>query len=201
MQIKNISQLREHYGKPGIRAQKKQLSALDEHCKMFIQNSPFLTLATVGTAGKLDCSPRGGKPGFVKVMDPNVIIIADARGNNRLDSLENIVETGQVGTLFMVPGIDETLRLNGSAVISTEPEYLKLFDDERHPPVTCIVIHVEEVYLHCAKAFMRSKLWGSDSQVDRSKFPTMGQILNDQVQGNERIESQEEMVERYKKDL
>ncbi|OJJ16297.1 phosphohydrolase [marine bacterium AO1-C] len=201
MKITEINQLRTLYNQPSERALKKQLPSLDKHCIHYISKSPFLVLSTVDKQGKVDASPRGGAPGFVHVIDQQQIIISDAKGNNRLDSLVNIVETGQVGLLFLIPGVDETLRVNGSAYITTEAEVLARFSNEKNPPQTCIVVSVEEAYLHCAKALMRSKLWSEDAQIMRTELPTMGQMLKDQVGGDKAPESQEEMVKRYKKDL
>src|SRR5947208_5615787 len=118
MNITSVDALRALYATPGERAVKKQLSSLDRHCRRFIELSPFLVLATAGATGTMDASPRGGVPGFIKVQDERTLLVPDAPGNNRLDSLENILATGRVGLLFLVPGVDETLRVNGSAVLS-----------------------------------------------------------------------------------
>ena len=201
MEITSESQLRELYGFASGRASKKSLLSLEEHAKNFIAKSPFVVLATISTTGKMDNSPRGGKPGFVQVLDDNHIVIPDSKGNNRLDSLVNIIENGRVGLFFMLPGIDETLRINGSAEIRTDRELLDRFTDEQNPPKTCVVIEVEEMFLHCAKALMRSKLWSKDIQLARENFPTMGRMLKDQLQGPEDVESHTDMVERYQKDL
>ena len=201
MEIKSIDQLRELYGYPNGRARVKSLTCLEKHAINFIAKSPFIVISTSSKDYKLDASPRGGIPGFVKVLNNTTVIIPDAKGNNRVDSLSNITETGQIGLLFLIPGVDETLRINGKATISTQPEYLKLLDAEKNPPKVCIVVSIEELFLHCAKAFMRSKLWDNDAKVERSQLPTMGQMLNDQLSIDAPIESQKDMVERYKKDL
>lgn len=201
MKINSETQLRELYGFPSGRAAKKSLLALDVHAKKFISKSPFLVLATHNANGKMDNSPRGGKPGFVKVLDDTHILIPDSKGNNRLDSLVNIVENERVGLFFMLPGIDETLRINGSAEIRTDSIYLDRFSDERNLPKTCLVVTVEEMFLHCAKALMRSKLWSKEIQLSREEFPTMGRMLKDQLKGPEEVESHEDMVRRYQKDL
>jgi len=201
MIIKKVDELKALYNQPTERAIKKQMPSLDTHCINYINKSPFLVLSTVNKQGKIDASPRGGAVGFVRVDDPQKIIIPDAKGNNRLDSLVNIVETGQVGLLFLIPGIDETLRVNGSAYITTNPEVLAKFSNEKKTPKTCIVVLVEEVFLHCAKALMRSKLWSPETQIERAQMPTMGQMLKDQIGGNEEPETQEEMVRRYQSDL
>lgn len=201
MNITTSQQLRGLYDLPNERAKGKQLISLDKHAVNFIELSTFLVISTVNTNMEMDTSPRGGKPGFVKILNNQTFVIPDAKGNNRIDSLVNIVESGRVGTLFLIPGIDETLRINGSASISTDPEYLKMFPDEQNPPKTSIVISVEEVFLHCAKALMRSKLWSPASQIERSSLPTMGQMLKDQLRTNVETESQDDMVKRYQSDL
>ena len=201
MRIDNPDQLRALYGEPNKRAKGKQLAVLDKHSIDFINKSPFFVLSTHDKSGRMDASPRGGCPGFVTVMNELQLIIPDSKGNNRIDSLVNIVETGRAGTLFLIPGIDETLRVNGSAHISTDTAHLELFTNEKNPPKSCIVIEVEEVFIHCAKALMRSKLWVVESQLYRSELPTIGQMLKDQLGSNEEPESQEAMVSRYQDDL
>ncbi len=201
MKITTESQLRELYGFPSGRAAKKSLLKLEQHAKNFISKSPFVVMATVSGNGLMDNSPRGGKPGFVHVLDDSHVVIPDSKGNNRLDSLVNIVENGCVGLFFLLPGIDETLRINGTAEIRCDQALLDRFKDEKNLPKTCLVIRVEEVFLHCAKALMRSKLWLKESQVGRVDFPTMGQMLKDQLNGPEAVESHQDMVKRYLKDL
>ena len=201
MKIENKEHLRELYGCPSGRAKDKVFTSLDKHAINFIENSPFLTISTVSKDGKMDASPRGGQVGFVKVIDNETIAIPDSKGNNRVDSLTNIVETGTIGTLFLIPGIDETLRINGSAYLSNGSKYLDLFTSEKNPPKLCIIIKIDEVFLHCAKALMRSRLWHEDAKMDRDNFPTMGQMLKDQLGGKEPAETHETMVQRYRKDL
>ena len=201
MKISTEKQLRELYGYASGRAKDKVFSKLDKHAINFINKSPFLILSSSSKEGKQDASPRGGSLGFVKVVSNSEIIIPDSKGNNRVDSLSNIIETGKVGLLFLIPGVDETLRINGNAYLSTDVDYLKLFTEEKNPPKSCIVISVEEVFLHCAKALMRSKLWDESSKINRDEFPTMGQMLKDQLGSNEAPETREAMVKRYQKDL
>ena len=193
--------LRSMYGSPSGRAEKKVLHTLEKHSINFIQRSPFIIVSTFDKQGNVDTSPKGGAPGFVKIINNNEIIIPDFKGNNRVDGLENIVETGRIGTLFLIPGMDETLRINGSANISTDSGYINLYQDERHLPKTCVVISVEEVFLHCAKALMRSKLWAEESKMERTELPTMGQMLNDQLGLGKSSETQSEMIKRYRKDI
>jgi len=199
--IDSSTALREHYAFPSARAIKKSLGQLEKHCIHFISKSPFAIISTCDAEGNMDASPRGGNPGFVKVLDQNTILIPDSKGNNRLDSLLNIIDTGHFASLFLIPGMNETLRLNGEAYISSDPSLLSLFEENMNTMGSCIVVEIEEVFLHCAKAFMRSKLWESNSLVDRTELPTMGEMLNDQMGETGKLESQKEMEERYKKDL
>lgn len=201
MKINNEAELRELYGWPKGRAEIKVLNRIDAVAKHFLAHSPFVVISTYDRAGRADASPRGGHAGFVQVLDETTLLIPDAKGNNRVDSLVNIVETGQLASLFLIPGIDETLRVNGQAYISTDADHLARFTEEPKPPKTCIVVHVEEVFLHCAKAFMRSDLWGDRYRQSRPGFPTMGDMLNKQLNLDHPRESQEEMVKRYQKDL
>ncbi|MFD1162068.1 pyridoxamine 5'-phosphate oxidase family protein [Hwangdonia seohaensis] len=201
MKITTEKQLRELYGFPSGRAKDKVFSTLDKHAINFIKKSPFVVLSSSNKDGKHDASPRGGFPGFVHVNSDTELIIPDAKGNNRMDSLSNIIETGKVGLLFLIPGVDETLRINGNAYLSTDTNHIDLFASEQHPPKSCIIISVEEMFLHCAKAFMRSKLWDTSTQINRDALPTMGQMLKDQLGSKEAPETREAMVKRYKKDL
>lgn len=201
MKIENEAQLRELYGYPSLRAKDKVLNHLEKHTLNFIKASPFLVMSTLNSNGKMDASPRGGIPGFVKVIDDTTFVIPDAKGNNVVDSISNIIETNTVGLLFLIPGLDETLRINGIAHISTATSYMELFTEENNPIKTCIVVSVEEVFLHCAKAFMRSKLWDSTAQIDKDSFPSMGQILKDQLGLKAIPEPRDAMVKRYREDL
>ena len=201
MQIDTLDALRRLYPAAKGRAVLKQLPQLDPHARNFIALSPFLVLATAAADGAMDASPRGGAPGFVRVDDRNQLLIPDAPGNNRLDSLENIIATRRVGLLFMIPGIDETLRVNGSAALSAAPSGLDACADERRRPKLVIRVTVQAAYLHCAKAFMRSRLWHDDSRIDRARLPSMGQMLNDQTGGDAPFESQQAMAARYAADL
>ena len=201
MLIQSIEQLRALYASPKERAVKKQLSALDKHCRQFIALSPFVVLGSQGADDALDASPRGGAPGFVKVTDAGQLLIPDSPGNNRLDTLENIIHTGRIGMLFIIPGVDETLRVNGQAKLTTATDLLKLCMSELKPPKLVIEVDVTQAYLHCAKAFMRSKLWDRSAQIDRARLPTMGEMIGEQTGMSGPPETQAEMLERYKNDL
>ena len=200
--IETVEGLRKLYRAPSERAQRKQLDALDAHCRRFIASSPFVVLASSASSGA-DATPRGGEPGFVKVQDAYTLLLPDWPGNNRLDSLTNIVENPTVGLLFLIPGVDETLRVGGTAQIRTDEALLEPFHTRNKLPLTVLVIHVERAYLHCAKALMRSKLWCEDARLERGALPTANEILRDQSGGGaeEALESQEAMEQRYKGSL
>ena len=201
MNIDTIEALRNLYPAPKERAKQKQLSALDVHCRGYIELSPFVVIASTSVLHAMDASPRGGEPGFVKSLDERTLLIPDVPGNNRLDTLENIIATGTIGLLFMIPGVDETLRVNGSARLSTSLEHIQVFSDEKREPKLVIEVVVAQAYLHCAKALMRSRLWNASSQVERSVLPTMGQMINAQIGVDAPAESQADMLARYAADL
>ena len=204
-QITTLPALRQLYGAARERSLKKEIPSLDAHAVRFIALSPFVVLASSDASGQMDASPRGGDAGFVKVLDTQTLLVPDAPGNNRLDTLENIIATGRLGTLFMVPGFDETLRVNGRAVLSTDPADLALCADARRRPSLVIRLTVESVYLHCAKAFMRSGLWDASRHTDRAQLPSMAEMLRDQIRafkGEEiEAETQDQMMERYRQSL
>ena len=201
MQILTHADLRSLYALPQERARRKEIAALDRHCRGFIALSPFVVLSTCDAAHNLDASPRGGDPGFVKVTDDGHLLLPDSPGNNRLDSLQNIIDTGKAGLLFLIPGFDETLRVNGSAVLSTDADDLRRCTTERRVPKIAIRVTVTAAYLHCAKAFLRSKLWSESSKVARTTLPTIGEMIRDQS-GLEFVpESREDMERRYAPDL
>ncbi len=196
-----LPELRALYADPTERAQRKEIRHLDKHCKRFIALSPFLVLASADDQNRCDASPRGGDPGFVKVLGETTLLIPDAPGNNRLDTMQNIQTSGRLGVLFLIPGFDETLRVNGRARISTDAEQIRLCTTEKRAPKVVIEVLAEQVYLHCAKALMRSKLWNDANRIDRSALPTMGQMIADQAGLQIAPETQAEMVARYQKDL
>ena len=198
--IDDPQRLRALYPAPGERALRKQMAALDRHAQRFVALSPFVVLSTADAQGRQDASPRGGVPGFVHVVDARRLWIPDAPGNHRLDSLGNIVATGRIGLLFLIPGVDETLRVNGRARLCDEADRLAPFAAD--PRVRLVIeVEAEEVYLHCAKALMRSKLWSDAARVERSVLPTMGCMIADQTGSEAPTESQEQMLARYAKDL
>ncbi len=199
--IESVGALRRVYSAAKGRAVQKQIDHIDVHCARFIRLSPFVVIASVDVQGALDASPRGGSPGFVRVADAHTLLVSDSPGNNRLDTLTNIIATGSVGLLFMIPGVDETLRVNGRARLNDDASILGTFADEKRTPKLVVEITVREAYLHCAKAFMRSKLWSPASVVDRAALPTMGEMLGDQTGMSGAAETQAEMRARYACDL
>ena len=200
-EINSVEALRSLYREPGEKSLRKQLDRLDHHCRRFVALSPFLVIASTDADGRVDASPRGGDPGFVKVLDDRTVLIPDSPGNNRLDSLQNLIGRAGVGLLFMIPGVDETLRINGRATLRTDEALLALCTNERRRPPLVIAVEVREAYLHCAKALMRSKLWDAGAKQERSVLPTMGQMLKDQIGLEGEPESNEAMRARYGKDL
>lgn len=196
--ITSAEALRALYGPPSPRSLAKQLDHIDAHCRAFIALSPFLVLSTQGPDGLGDATPRGDHPGFVGVADEKTLIIPDRPGNSRVDSLSNLVERPGIGLLLLIPGFDETLRVNGTAVIEDDVALRTAHAINGRLPLTVLVVTVREAYLQCGKALMRSKLWAEESRVDRARLPTMGEMIRDQTSSAAPAESQAEMVERYK---
>src|SRR5262245_33484125 len=174
--ITTHEQLDALYGAPVASSLAKEIDYISDHYKAFIDKAPFVVVATVGPEG-LDCSPRGDPPGFVRVRDARTVLIPDRRGNNRIDSLRNLVRDPRIALLFMIPGIGNTLRINGRAEISTDPELCAGFAMQGKAPKTVLVVTAERVYFQCPKALVRSHLWSADAQVARSELPSTGQIL------------------------
>ncbi len=189
------SELRDNFGDPMDIALLKQLGKLDDHCKEFISRSPFLCIGTSTKDGKADVSPRGDPPGFVKVLDDNTIFIPDRPGNNRLDTMSNIVANPNVGLIFLIPGFEDALRVNGKATIIKDKEILERCVVNRKVPTMGIMIDVNEAFLHCAKAVRRSKLWDVESQQDRKEMPTLAQMILEQVAKPDNPPSEEEIKE------
>jgi uncharacterized protein len=193
--------LRDHYGPALERARIKTLSKLDQHCSRFIELSPFVCLGTSSTDGA-DVTPRGDRPGFVHILDNSTLALPDWPGNNRLDSLLNITANPQIGLLFLVPGVDESLRVNGTAIISTDPELLARWEVNGKHPKSVLVITVREAFLHCGKALIRSRLWHDDYKIKRSELPSYGQMLKDQINICDSAEDiQTSVVEAYRNRL
>ena len=177
--ITEESELRGIFGEVSERAVKKQIDRLDVHCRAIIEKCPFILLGTSDTAGRCDVSPKGDYPGFIRVLDDKTIAIPDLPGNNRLDTLGNMVKNPQVGLIFMIPGMNDTLRINGKVQLVRDDELLESMAFEGKLPKLAIVVHVQEVFTHCPKAFVRSKLWSDEYRIDRSELPSFGEILRD----------------------
>lgn len=179
--VADEAELRDLLGSPGERAVRKQLPALDPHARAFVAASPFALLATSGADGSCDVSPRGDGPGFVRVLDDRTLALPDRPGNRRLDSLRNVLANPGVGLLFLVPGMEETLRVNGRARIVREAPWMDEMVVQGKRPTLAVLIEVEEVFFHCAKAFRRSRLWEPETWPARGALPTLGQMLRDQL--------------------
>jgi uncharacterized protein len=197
--IEDPERLREVYGAPSERSLKKQLSRFDQHCRAFIARSPFLVIASSDPSGRCDASPKGDAPGFVEVLDEETLLIPDRLGNNRVDTLGNLLERPGVGLIFFVPGLNETLRVNGRARITTDPTLLDPLAVNGKVPRSGILVSADEIYFHCGKALIRSDLWNPEKQLRRSEFPSLGRILADQIGGGITVEESERLTaESYK---
>lgn len=174
--VTSEAELEAIYGKPVEAATVKEVNWITPHYRAYIEASPYVALATSGPEG-LDCSPRGDRPGFVRVHDEKTLMLPDRRGNNRIDSLRNIVRDPRVALLFMIPGMGNTLRVNGRAHLSVEPALLDSFAVEEKAPRSVTVIEVDTVYFQCARALVRSDLWNPAHHVDPKSLPSAGQIL------------------------
>jgi PPOX class probable FMN-dependent enzyme len=199
--IRTVEELAAIYGEPVPTSIIKELDRISDDHRQFIEAAPFVIIATSGPEG-LDCSPRGDPAGFVRVVDDKTLLIPDRRGNNRLDSLRNIVRDPRIALLFLIPGIGETLRANGRAELSNETKLCRSFAIGSKVPACVIVVTVESVYTQCPKALIRSKLWDPDTQIPRSALPTMGQILQNITCGEIGGEAWDEAyVERVKETI
>ncbi len=177
--ITEEAELREIFGWPSERALNKQIDRLDNHCRAIIEKSPFLLLGTSDATGRCDVSPKGDYPGFVRVLDNKTLAIPDLPGNNRLDTLTNMLNNPQVGLIFMIPGMNETLRINGKVRLVRDAMLLESMAYQGKLPKLAIVVDVQEVFTHCPKAFLRSKLWSEEYRIDRSELPSFAEILKD----------------------
>ena len=198
MTINNNTELRTVYREPAARAAQKVIDHLDVHCRNFIAMSPLCILSSANAEGNADASPRGDPPGFVKVLDDKTLLLPDRPGNNQVDSLQNIVQNPGVGLLFFVPGMNETLRVKGKAEIVTNTELLETMIMQRKAPLSGLKVTVEEAFLHCGRALIRSRLWDPEVQIDRSTYPTYGQVLASQIKGANarKIDASEEEANR-----
>ncbi len=203
--IRTVDQLRQIYKPAEGRPIAKVIHRFEQHSRRFIALSPFLILSSTRKDGLGDVTPRGDAPGFVKILDDTTIAIPDRPGNNRLDTLSNILERPAIGLIFLIPGVNEALRINGVAEIRDDEKLRQMFIVNDRLPATVLVVRVNEIYLHCAKAIMRSKLWDEASAIERSQLPTMGKMINDQINSDAPSdapeETQEAMTARYENQL
>lgn len=185
--IENPADLEARYGAASRASLVKELDYVSEHYRAFIEASPFAIVATSGSGG-LDCSPRGDPPGFVRVLDKHTLAMPDRRGNNRLDTLRNLVEDSRASLIFLIPGVGETLRVNGHGYVVTEPELCESFELQGKLPASVVVFRVSRVYFQCQKALVRSALWDPQARIDRSELPSAGEILqalSEEIDGEE----------------
>lgn len=198
--ISRPEEARALYGEPSDLVQKKMLARLDGHCQHFIRLSPFVVIASSDETGA-DATPRGDAPGFVAILDDRRLLIPDRRGNNRIDTLLNVTRNPQVGLLFMVPGINETLRVNGTARIATDPALLQPLAAQGKVPTSALDVAVAEAFFHCGKAMIRSRLWDPAARVDRKSFPSLGRIVADQIAGIDADAADRNLEESYRSRL
>lgn len=179
--LASVEELRALIGTPGAPALNKQIDHLDEHCRRFVALSPLLFIASTGAAGLCDVSPKGDAPGFARILDERRLAIPDRPGNRRADTLINILERSQVALLFVIPGMRETLRINGAATLYTDPALLDTLSAQGKPPQLAIVVEAREVFLHCGRALIRSKLWETASWPLPDTLPSAPQIFTDHI--------------------
>jgi uncharacterized protein len=189
--IEDIAEIRELYGEPMERAVKKQLPRLEKHSRAFIALSPFLVIASADPQGRVDASPKGDAPGFVRVLDDRTLLIPDRLGNNRVDTISNLLATPGVGLIFFVPGLRETLRVNGKARVTTDPALLESSIVQGKMPRSGILVTAEEVYFHCGKALIRSDLWNPEKMLKHGDFPSLGRIIAEQIGDGRPVEESE----------
>jgi PPOX class probable FMN-dependent enzyme len=196
--IEDIAEIRDLYGEPAERSVKKQLPRLEKHSRAFIALSPFLVIASTDPKGRCDASPKGDAPGFVQVLDDETLLIPDRLGNNRVDTIGNLLECPGVGLIFFVPGLRETLRVNGRARITADPALLEPCAVNSKVPRSGILVTAEEVYFHCGKALIRSDLWNPDKRIAQSDFPSLGRIITEQIGEGSVAEAERYTAESYR---
>ena len=179
--LTDVRELRPLYSVPSTLARAKQLARIDAHCRNFIARSPLVMVGSVHPERGMDVSPRGDAPGFVRVLDEHHLAIPDRPGNNRLDTLENLLESPTIGLFFVIPGIEEALRVNGTARLTRAPWLLDSMAVGGKAPKLAIIVTVTEAFLHCAKALKRARLWGDDYRLDRKELPTLGRMIIEQT--------------------
>lgn len=200
--ITSKDQLREAFEDVHDVAVRKELRLIDEHARRFIARSPFVFVGSQDGNGNADVSPKGDMPGFVKVLDDTTLALPDRPGNNRLDTWENVIDNPAVGLIFVIPGMNETLRINGEARLTVDPKLCAELHVNNRPALAVMVVKVSQVYMHCAKAFIRSKLWTPETWPARSEMPTLGEILKDHAKLSATAEEFDSVLDQaYKKSL
>src|SRR5476651_1805237 len=199
--VTTIAQLDALYGEKMPTSVIKEIDHISDGYRKLIESAPFVTVATSGPEG-LDCSPKGDAPGFVRILDDKTLAIPDRPGNNRIDGYRNILRDPRIALLFLIPGVGETLRVNGRAAISIDPELMQSFAVNGKLPRCVLIVHIETVYFHCSKAIVRSKLWDADTKIDRKSLPSTGTIVAELSQGKLGGEAYDRaMPERIKAEL
>lgn len=202
-EVKSEEELRSLLGDPSVRAKNKVIDHLDEHCIDFLDKSPFLIVSTANAEGYCDSSPRGDAPGFIHIIDQKHFVIPERPGNRRLDSILNILENPQVGVLFLIPGLNETLRINGRATVIRDEQILSNMAANGKTPLLGIAVQVEECYIHCGKAFIRSGLWNQETWMERETLPSPAKMLRAHAKLTEMTEQEvaASLSESYRKRL
>ncbi len=198
--VSDVSALRSIVGEPTPQIANKEMKELDGYFRRFIELCPFLCISSADADGNQDVSPRGDPPGFVRVLDNRTILIPDRKGNRRVDTMRNILENPRVGMVLFVPGIDEVVRISGRAWITDDRSLLVPCAVNGSVPALGILVEIDAVMFHCAKAIIRSKLWHPDTPIERSAFPTFGQIVRDQRDPSADIAETEEKLQREYRD-
>jgi uncharacterized protein len=178
--LTDVSELRPLYHDPSSMVIEKQIDWIDPHCRNFIARSPLVIVGSIHPTRGMDVSPRGDPPGFVRILDQHHLAIPDRPGNNRLDTMENLLENPKIGLLFVIPGIADVLRINGTARLTSARPLLESMAANGKLPKLAIVVKVTEVFLHCARALMRARLWSNDYRIERSQLPTLGRMIVEQ---------------------
>ena len=199
--VTTMERLESLYGEKNPNAVIKEIDHLSNGYRKLIESAPFVAIATCGPEG-LDCSPKGDPAGFVRILDDKTVAIPDRPGNNRLDGFRNIIRDPRIAVLFLIPGVGETLRINGRAEISVEPALMQSFAINGKLPRSVLIVHIESVYFHCSKAIVRSKLWDASTQIDRKSLPSTGTIIAELSHGERGGETYDrEAPERIKAQL
>jgi len=193
-EINSEHELRELMGYPSDIVTRKTINHIDEHCKSFIENSPFITMATANQNGDLDVSPKGDPAGFVKILSDRMLAIPDRPGNKKADTLTNIIQNPKIGLIFLIPGIKETLRVNGDAKIVTDKSILELLACDGKPPALAIIVDVKEAFMHCAKCMIRSNLWSKINETAERPVPSLAKALVDHGKLDIAVQQLDDMI-------